>query len=215
MNQQIMQNLKRFRTGLIIGGVIGFLSGNLVGMGIGAMVGFFLNRWLYKILLGDSSPQALFFKATFAVMGKVAKADGRVTEQEIQFARDVMVRMRLDDEKKRQAMEYFSEGKEADFDLSKVLKPLSLLIQRRSAVKIMFLEIQLQAAMSDGEISPDELKVIQQVCTYLKMSQEEMNALLSRMQAQQSFHGSAGMPNSKSAIEDAYKVLGVSDDVTD
>lgn len=212
MTVQIIQNIKRFRTGLIIGGVIGFWTGNLVGMVFGAAVGLFINRWLFNILLGEKSPQALFFKATFAVMGKVAKADGRVTEHEIQFARDVMVRMRLDEDKKRQAMEYFSQGKDSDFDLSAVLRPLSLLIQRRSAVKIMFLEIQLQAAMADGDISPNELKVIQQVCTFLKMSQEEMNQLLSRMQAQQSFQGAQ---SSQVSIEEAYKVLGVDSEVGD
>ena len=212
MNQQIFQNIKKFRTGLIIGAVIGLWTGNVPGMIFGAAVGFFINRWLFNAVLGAGSPQALFFKATFVVMGKVAKADGRVTEQEIEFARNVMTRMRLDDEKKRQAMAYFSEGKEADYDLAKVLRPLSLLIQRRSAVKIMFLEIQLQAAMADGEVSPNELQIIQQVCTYLKMSQQEMDNLLKRMQGQQAFYGEH---NSQSAIEDAYKVLGVSQDSTD
>jgi len=207
-----MQNIKRFRTGLIVGGVIGFWSGGSWGILFGAAIGFIINRWLFNVLVGEKSPQALFFKATFAVMGKVAKADGRVTEHEIQFARDVMIRMRLDDEKKRQAMEYFSEGKQAGFDLGSVLRPLSLLIQRRSAVKIMFLEIQLQAAMADGEISANELAVIQQVCSFLKMSQEEMNQLLSRMQAQQSFNGAQ---SSQVSIEEAYKVLGVSSAVED
>jgi DnaJ like chaperone protein len=212
MNQQVMQSIKRFRTGIIIGGVIGLWTGNLVGMVFGAAVGFFLNRWLFNKLLGEGSPQALFFKATFIVMGKVAKADGRVTEHEIEFARNVMVRMRLNDVKKRQAMEYFAEGKDSDYDLSKVLRPLSLIIQRRSAVKVMFLEIQLQAAMADGEVSQNELEVIQQVCTFLKMSQQEMNQLLQRMQAQQSFQGAE---NSQTSIEEAYKVLGVTPKATD
>lgn len=212
MNGQILQKIKQFRISIVIGGFIGFLSGGFIGMAFGAAIGFFISRWLYNILLGESSPQALFFKATFVVMGKVAKADGIVTQDEIQFARDVMLRMRLDDEKKRQAMAYFGEGKDESYDLAKVLRPLSILIQRRSSVKIMFLEIQLQAAMADGEVSPNELKVIQEVCAFLKMSQEEMQQLLSRMQAQQSFNGA---PNSQSSIDEAYKVLGVKKDVGD
>jgi DnaJ like chaperone protein len=209
MKQQIIQNIKRYRTGIIIAGAIGLWSGGLMGLVLGAGVGFVINRWLYNLLLGEGSPQALFFKATFLVMGKVAKADGIVTEPEIQFARDVMQRMRLDEDKKRQAMEYFSQGKQADYDLTKVLRPLSLLIQRRSSVKIMFVEIQLQAAMADGEVSQTELQVIQQVCSFLKMSQQEMQQLLERMQAQQSFYGSGGAANSQSSIDDAYKILGV------
>ena len=215
MNQQIVKNIGKFKSGLIIGAFIGVWSGGLWGAVFGAGIGYFILRWLHKKLFAEGSPQLLFFKATFIVMGKVAKADGRVTEHEIQFARDVMTRMRLNEDKKREAMGYFSEGKEADYDLSKVLRPLSLLIQRRSAVKIMFLEIQLQAAMADGEISPKELEVIQEVCSFLKMSQQEMNQLLARMQAQQSFHSAGAGPSSPSLIAEAYKVLGVAMDVSD
>lgn len=215
MKQQILQNIKRYKTGIVIAAIIGFLSGGPMGSVFGAGIGFVINRWLYNLILGEGSPQALFFKATFIVMGKVAKADGVVTESEIQFARDVMQRMRLDEDKKRQAMEYFSEGKKADYDLTKVLRPLSLLIQRRSSVKIMFVEIQLQAAMADGNVSEGELKVIQQVCSFLKMSQQEMQHLLERMQAQQSFYGGSGAPNSQSSIDHAYKILGVQEQATD
>jgi len=215
MNQQTVKNIGKFKTGLIIGALIGVWSGGVWGALFGAGIGFFIQRWLHSILFGEGSAQVLFFKSTFIVMGKVAKADGRVTEHEIQFARDVMTRMRLNEEKRREAMGYFSEGKGADYDLSKVLRPLSLLIQRRSAVKIMFLEIQLQAAMADGEISANELQVIQEVCTFLKMSQQEMNQLLARMQAQQSFHSSSAGPSSQSMIAEAYKVLGVAADVGD
>ncbi|OUS23930.1 molecular chaperone DjlA ['Osedax' symbiont bacterium Rs2_46_30_T18] len=215
MNQQTVKNIGKFKTGLIIGALIGVWSGGVWGALFGAGIGFFIQRWLHSILFGEGSAQVLFFKSTFIVMGKVAKADGRVTEHEIQFARDVMTRMRLNEEKRREAMGYFSEGKEADYDLSKVLRPLSLLIQRRSAVKIMFLEIQLQAAMADGDISANELQVIQEVCTFLKMSQQEMNQLLARMQAQQSFHSSSAGPSSQSMIAEAYKVLGVAADVGD
>lgn len=215
MNQKILSHIKKFRTGLIIGAVIGFWSGGLFGLLFGAAVGFGIHRGLYSILLGDSSPQALFFKATFAVMGKVAKADGLVTEPEIQFARDVMTRMRLSDEKKREAMEFFAKGKDPDYDLNTVLRPLSIMIQKRSSVKIMFLEIQLQTAMADGEVSPSELDVIREVCAALKMSQQEMQALLARMQAQQSFYGGESGQSAETLISKAYKVLGVSSDVSD
>lgn len=212
--QNILQQLKKFRTGIIIGGLIGLWSGGPFGAFTGAVIGFFLNRWLFNAVLGESSPQALFFKATFAVMGKVAKADGRVTENEIQFARDVMARMQLNEEKKREAMEFFNKGKDPEYDLAKVLRPFSILVQRRSNVKLMFLEIQLQAAMADGEVSPAELAVIQAVCTQLRMSQEEMSVLLSRMQAQQSFYGTE-QHSSADLLNDAYQVLGVSPEASD
>ncbi|WP_315982483.1 TerB family tellurite resistance protein [Aliamphritea spongicola] len=44
-------------------------------------------------------------------MGKLAKADGRVSQEEIQYARDVMNRMGLSSERQKQAIELFTQGK--------------------------------------------------------------------------------------------------------
>ncbi|MGB1239928.1 MAG: co-chaperone DjlA, partial [Pseudomonadales bacterium] len=211
--QHVFQMIKKFRAGIVLGALLGLWSGGPFGAAFGAIVGFALNKWLYTKVLGELSPQALFFKATFTVMGKVAKADGRVSESEIEFAKAVMLRMQLSEEKKREAMAYFTQGKAADYDLAKVLRPLSILVQRRSDLKLMFLEIQFQAAMADGEVSPQELSVIEQVCAQLRMSQQEMSALMARMQAQQSFF--SGANTSPDMLADAYKVLGVSQSVSD
>lgn len=211
-------SILKYRNGIIIGAVVGMLSGGVWGLVFGGVIGGLLSKAVVKALTGGASPQAAFFKATFAVMGKVAKADGRVTEDEIQFARDVMARMNLSEERKREAMGYFSEGKDAAFDIADVLRPLSRVIQAQASVKIMFVEMQLQAAMADGQISPAELAVVQEVCTLLRMSGAEMAALMSRMQAQQAFqqqsyqqHQHFQQASEQSLLKEAYGVLGVED----
>lgn len=217
------QSILRYRGGIIVGALIGLISGGFWGLIFGGAVGGFLTRALSKFLTGGLTPQELFFKATFTVMGRMAKADGRVTESEIQFARDVMDRMGLSDERKKVAIGYFTEGKEPDFDLESVLTPLSRVIQMRADVKIMFVEIQLQAAMADGQMSQDEMLLIQRVCALLNMSGPEMSALVERMKAQYAFfqHGyeshQSGFQaaNEAELLKEAYGVLGVSEQATD
>jgi DnaJ like chaperone protein len=220
--QSIGASLRKYRNGIIIGALVGLMSGGLWGLIFGGAVGAFISKTLSNFLTGKHSPQAAFFRATFAVMGKVAKADGRVTEDEIQFARDVMARMNLSDERKREAMGYFSQGKEADFNIADVLMPLSRVIQSQASVKIIFIEIQLQIAMADGQLSPEELAVVQEVCTLLRMSGPEMSALMSRMQAQQSFqeqsyrqHQHFQPASELGLLKEAYGVLGVKDSDTE
>lgn len=221
LGQQAGEVVRKYRGSLIVGGLIGLISGGLPGLFIGAAVAALLAKALVSFLTGGYSPQAIFFKATFCVMGKIAKADGRVSETEIQYAKDVMARMNLSPEKRKEAIDCFTEGKDEQFDIAQVLTPLSRLVQARPEIKIMFLEIQLQAAMADGEISQAEQAVLQQVCALLKMSGPEMSALLARMQAQQAFHQqsyhSHYQPGVSPAelLKEAYGVLGVAEAASD
>lgn len=215
------QLIQRNRTLLIVGGLIGLFSGGLVGLLFGAGIGVAISASLKKAFGLALNPQDAFFKATFTVMGKLAKADGRVSEEEIQYAREVMNRMGLNEARRKEAMELFSQGKENDFDIADVMRPLSALIRFRIPLKLMFVEIQLQAAMADGKVSEAETIIIREVCGLLQMSQVEMAALMARMQSQfsyqqhsyQSHHG--GFVSEQQLLKESYGVLGVAETVTD
>lgn len=218
--ENLFQQLQRYRAGVITGGLIGLLSGGPFGLLLGGAIGFLIQRGLSRTLR-DYNPQELFFRATFAVMGKVAKADGRVTESEIAFAREVMARMGLSEERRREAISHFTAGKQEDFDITEVLRPLGILLRQRPAVKLMFVEIQLQAAMSDGEISPAEQQVLQQVFTELRFTRQEVELMMARMRAEDAFrrhswesHQQPGY-NESDLLADAYGVLGVDAQASD
>ncbi len=95
--------------------------------------------------------RAAFFRATFSVMGHVAKSDGRVSEQDIAAARRIFSQFNLGDADKRAAMELYTQGKQADFDPEVMLAELAAACRGRPEVLRMFLEIQMRAAlMADG-----------------------------------------------------------------
>ncbi|WP_432472109.1 co-chaperone DjlA [Amphritea sp. HPY] len=215
------QIIRNNSTALVIGGLIGLFSGGFIGLLFGGALGVAISNALKKSLGKALNPQDAFFKATFSVMGKLAKADGRVSAEEIQYARDVMNRMGLSEERKQQAIELFNQGKESDYDIADVMRPLSSLIRFRIPLKLMFVEIQLQAAMADGQASESELMIIREVCGLLQMSQAEMAALMARMQSQYSYQQHSYQSHQHSHVSEqtllreAYGVLGVSETVTD
>jgi len=144
--------------GKLIGATLGWLlGGGPLGAALGLLVGhqFDSQDESHAGLGADSAArvQALYFPAVFRVMGHVAKADGRVSEQEIAAARAVMAALRLTPEQVRQAIDYFGEGKQPDFSLDAALAELRPLLRAYPQLAQFFMEIQLQATLAGGGLS--------------------------------------------------------------
>ena len=121
-------------------------------------------------------------------MGHIAKADGRVSENEIEMARSVMQQMRLDEQQKRTAIDLFNQGKQPDFDLDAVLEQFRQESHRRRTLLQMFLEILTHAAYADGVMHPKEQNVLRHISQRLGFSATEFEQLLTMVQAQRQFH---------------------------
>ena len=82
-------NMARHRTGLVIGALIG-LTGGISGVFFGAAIGYYLDKLIRSVAGAETWTQAkaqtAFFDATFCVMGKIAKADGRHIHRQIPTA---------------------------------------------------------------------------------------------------------------------------------
>jgi len=144
--------------GKLIGAALGWLvSGSPLGAALGLLVGHqFDGDDAQGAALGADSAarvQALYFPAVFRVMGHVAKADGRVSEQEIAAARAVMAALRLNAAQVRDAIAYFGEGKQPGFSLDAALAELRPLLRAYPQLAQFFMEIQLQATLAGGGLS--------------------------------------------------------------
>ena len=80
--------------------------------------------------------QHAFFEATFSVMGHLAKADGRVSEEEIALAREVMSRMGLSEQARHEAIALFSKGKASDFALDEMLEKARVTVDNDARMAI-------------------------------------------------------------------------------
>ena len=202
--------------GKFFGFAIGFMFGRLGGAIFGLWLGHMYDRHQSQKagLSGSAKRQALFFNTTFAVMGHVAKASGHVTENDIRMASSLMDQLNLSGQARADAQAAFREGKESDFDLNACLKTFRLISMGRKEVLQMFLEIQIQTALSDAQLDQKERSILAIVAKELGFSQKQLDDLLARWQAEFNFHRSGGAGN-QASIKDAYDLLGISESMSD
>lgn len=200
--------------GKIIGGLIGAIVGaGPVGAAIGALLGHAYDRSSEEDEAASGDPQlvsAVFFRGTFTVMGSIAKADGRVSETEIQAARGIMHQLRLTPEQVQMAIRFFSEGKQPQFDLPGTVSELRRVCGRRHDLLRMFMEMQMRAALFGNNVSGPARAQLQRVAQALGISGIELAHLEAVLRLQQGYpRAPAGKP-AADRLADAYRVLEVS-----
>jgi len=208
--------------GKVVGGAFGFLMGGPLGAILGASVGHQFDEGLQGmeneegLNPGDQHRvQMAFFTATFSVMGHIAKADGRVTADEINLAKRVMDELSLSGDMRKTAVNLFEQGKSEDFPLDDVLDQFRRECHRRTHLIGMFLELQIQAAYADGSLDRAEESVLHKICDHLGISRFDYQRIKLQFQAQQRFYSHSQQQQESNRLEDAYAVLGIDTSATD
>jgi len=204
--------------GKILGAGFGFMFGGPVGALFGAYVGHSFDRGASQSHFGFTNPQIAqdnFFESIFLVMGHIAKADGQVTPQEIQMAKAIMEQMRLTEDRKTKAVEYFNLGKQPEFNLDQTLSAFKQMSHGNRNLMQMFLEIQIAAAFADGSMQSSEKLILENIARVLGFNHMHLNLLINSFQAQQRFHQSGSTENKADQLNNAYQVLGISASTND
>lgn len=210
-----------FWLGKLLGCLFGYMIAGPVGAIFGLLLGHYFDlsckgHWFFQ----HSRPQHthaqdIFFRATFTIMGYIAKADGRVSENEIRAATQIMQNMRLNPQLKRQAITYFKQGKSPHINIDEILDQLSQACYQQSHLLHLFLEIQIQAAFADGALTANKRKILEYICYHLNLNPNDFfqsasdryEHTYSRNQQRQQYYRPTQEPN---ALAQAYRVLGVS-----
>lgn len=159
--------------------------------------------------------QVVFFEVTFQVMGHVAKADGRVSEREIEHARQVMTQMGLGEADKRKAIQFFSDGKASHFNLEDALFRLQRVCGWHFVLKRLFVQIQVQAAQADGAISHEQQRILDYIARTMGVEQSGSysGSYQGRQQSHRQYSGTS-YQSSRQSLHQAYEVLGVKEGVS-
>jgi len=213
--------------GKLIGGAFGFMLGGPLGAILGVALGHNFDKGMRALPQGgfaaeDFAPgdrervQTAFFTATFSVMGHLAKADGRVSREEIRVAEQVMAQMELTPEIRETAIRLFNEGKAAAFPLDEVVGQFRRECHGRTTLIQMFLEILLAAAYADGAIDRAEDRMLLHICGLLGIAESEYRRLERMVQAEAGFGGAGvGGQAAGPSVADAYALLGVNAGASD
>ena len=210
--QQIQERLTGAagRLGGIIAGAVAFgAPGAVAGLLAGYVGDIVARRWLVSgRRWADELPdreQRHYLTASCAVMGYVAKADGRVSEAEIGVAREVFRVLEIDDPLRADAIALFGRGKRRDFPLAWVLKRLNRACEGDDDLLQAFLEYQVAVAQADGPASGEQYTVLQRIARRLGFNDSELRRL---MRGQRGNNEVRAMPRSP------FRVLGVAESAT-
>ncbi len=195
------------------------MMGGPLGALLGAALGNYFDGGLDAISLDDSlglgateRVQSVFFTTTFAMMGYIAKSDGKVTKDEIAMAEQVMQQMRLNQQQRTVAINLFNEGKKPHFPVHEVLAQFKRESFRRRNLVQMFLEIVVSTAFADGHLDTREQHMLEDIASDLGYTQNQFNDLLSRLTGQAHF---AEQVSAEEKLVAAYELLGIPENAND
>ncbi len=211
-------NIPRNWWGKIIGGILGLFKGGISGAVIGALLGHMVDRFLMGFT-GVRSTQKAFFDALFASLGHLSKADGQVTQAEIQMVETLMHRMQITGEDRQRAIRLFNQGKQPEFDLDEALKTFTHHSMVRQDLRQMFMEILVEAAFSSGEVSQAESEVLFGVARQLRIPGHLFSAMMNARGGARAYRrsGTGQAPPGRQAgsMTQAYAKLGLESGASD
>ena len=195
-----------------------------IGLVLGVVIGHFFDIGYFSSQMGPAGARTqsaalsqLFFDCTFSIMGFIAKADGRVSQQEINLAESVMTQMQLHGAKRNRAKEQFRLGKAPTFNYVRTLAEFKRACWRRPSLLKLFLEIQVQVAYADGVMSVATKTALQKVFRQLGVPFAVFNRYSQQSRAGYRYQSqrSQSVPNPQRQLADAYKILQVPSTATD
>lgn len=215
-----------------IGRIVGFLLGWAMGKWLGALLGFAAGLYFdraWRNFRAQFNPEQrrkvelAMFHTIFPLLGRMAKADGRVSEEEIQAAEAMMNRMQLSADLREEAKALFKRGVQADFDLSATMAEFICVASAYPHLKQLLLVYLITMAMSDHELHESEVAILREVALLLGYSTAAFEHLLRMVQAQNQFQqrrygyssGQAADEPRADKLALAYEALGVTPQASD
>lgn len=222
-----MRGLRNLTTNNIFSGVVLFkLIGVFLGYYLfgfwGALLGLFVGSLFDRVRIygaGAVNPmqnalrQAVFLETVFISMGRLAKADGHVSQDEINHVEQFMLKLGMTAQHRQQAIVLFKQGVDPAFDISASYTRFMSVCGHTKHLKEVLLVYLIVMALADGHFHPAEEALLLDIAARLGYDQSAFLHLKDMVLNQS--HFGAGKVDSAAALEDAYKALGVTKDSSD
>lgn len=201
---------------------IGVIAGYYLLGFFGALLGLFIGSMIDRARAygtGGMNPlqnalrQTVFIETMFISMGKLAKADGRVSEDEIAHVETVIQKLGMTAEHRVQAIALFKRGVDPAFDIDSTYARFMTVCGHTKHLKQVMLVYLIVMAAADGHVHPAEEAALADIANRLGYEQATFRRLMDMVLNQS--HFAAGQPGTEAALDDAYKALGVTRENTD
>ena len=174
--------------GKLVGGAIGFALGGPLGAVAGATFGhaFDVNDDQYlsndnNILSSGEKSQLAFFVAAFSMLAKLAKADGQISEKEIDSIRGFMVTdLNLDAKSQNVAIRIFNAALQSPEPFSGFAVQFYNQFQSQPQILELMIDILLRVSVADGQMSQREENYILEAVNIFQCNPENYQRLKSK-----------------------------------
>lgn len=208
--------------GVILFKLIGIAAGYYFFGWWGVFFGFILGAFIDRVRaygqgafnpLQNAIRQAVFLETTFILMGRLAKADGRVSEEEIAHAEEFMNKLGMTSDHKLTAITWFKRGADPEFDIEKTYTKFLNYCGHTRNLKEVLLVYLMVMALADGHFHPEEEKLLADIAARLGFGPNAFKHLMDMVLNQTHFAG--GKVTTEASLDDAYKALGVTKESSD
>ena len=202
--------------------LIGALLGYYLYGFLGGLIGFFFGSFVDRIMaygvggvnpLSSASRQTVFLQTVFILMGKLAKVDGHISKDEIAYVEQFMQKLSMSAEHRQQGIALFKQGTASNYDIEPSIRQFLVVCGHTHSLRQMLLVYLIVMALSDGSIDNAEEHLLIEIARQLGYNQTAFQSMLEMVLNQS--HFASGQATSATALEDAYKALGVPQESTD
>ncbi len=144
--------------------------------------------------------QMSYFIALFSILGKLAKADGKVTREEGDQVVHFLDQMGVRGEPRNLAIRVFNEAKNSPYSAEDFAQQFVQITGPQRDLHRAMIDMLFRVALADGEFHSAEEDLIGRVARILGMSDTELSAIRKRY---------------VSETDKAYSVLGLTPDASD
>ena len=166
-------------------GTMGLLFGGPLGAIIGLSLGHHLVDKKAEYSQSGAVPpkseqaQAAYFVCIFSILGKIAKADGVVTNDELKVVDDFINGMNISETEKQFAKQVFNEAKNSNYSVEDFASQFYQINRGQPAVLHSFLDVLFRVAAADKVLHPAEEDALKKVKDIFQINDKQFSDIKS------------------------------------
>ena len=199
--------------GIAIGGSLGSFFGGPLGAILGAALGHKVEESLsgggdsqrtYSRTIPPQRRSLVFCASAAAMLAKLAKADGRVSGDEIESVEEAFRRLGFSQSARELAIDSFRRAKDDSHTIYEYARDFAAAVESID-VRELFYELLWDLACADGTVSPEEMYILRQIPAALRIRGEWFSFYASRR-----LRSGGGEEPAANRLAEAYATLGAS-----